>query len=328
MLTTTNFALQVTEATDAISSIPGHLATNFNYLDAHTMTLDTTQTITATKTFTTTLVASGGLNLAAGKKLDLDPSGTAGYMMAETVAGTTFTDSLAGDTVFRESNTGRQHFGTATGAGAAQASMLMVSDTGVGLGRGAKSFGSGTGVLNLTDATTDPTTNPTSGIIIYSSGGRGKLRDNLGNTWNLDGSVLVRAAANITTSVTTNAAALTTPTLAPGTYMFEVNGAWSSSATTTGMKFAMQTSGTSNAMLLNGLVSTGASNASFAGVAISLGTQVGPTTAAVASTLYPVQITGTIVLTAAGNLSLQIASSSAVLTTFAGGSYMKVTRIA
>lgn len=51
MLTTTNFALQYPESTDAISIIPGTLSTSFNYIDAHMATTDTTQTVSGIKNF-------------------------------------------------------------------------------------------------------------------------------------------------------------------------------------------------------------------------------------------------------------------------------------
>jgi hypothetical protein len=292
------------------------------------VTTDTVQTITGTKTFSNLVTASNGLNLASGKKLDFDPTGAAGYMMAEAVSATTFTDSLAGDTVFRESNTGRQHFGPATSGGAAQASMLMISDAGVAIGRGTKSFGSGSGVVNLTDATTAPTANATSGVFIYSAGGRGKVRDGVGNIWNLDGAMVVRLNTAYTNATTTlSSTALTSGTLGAGTYVYEVNGAYSSSATTAGLKAAITATGTVTNMLYTLVASTSAT-ATTSGVATASATSL-PTTPVVVSAIttnWQLQMTGSITLSTAGTITLQAAASGTGTITLPVGCYMVIRR--
>jgi len=60
---------------------------------------------------------------------------------------------------------------------------IDVSTNGVQLFSGSQSLGGGVGVLGFTNATTDPTTNPSNGAILYSSGGVLNIRQSNGTTF-------------------------------------------------------------------------------------------------------------------------------------------------
>ena len=77
-------------------------------------------------------------------------------------------------------------------SGPSWSSHLVVTSAGsVGIGT-TDDFGDGDGVIGIHDAGTNPTTNPTNGVILYSDGGELKVRDAAGNistlsphTWEL-----------------------------------------------------------------------------------------------------------------------------------------------
>lgn len=63
----------------------------------------------------------------------------------------------------------------------------LFATTGVQVGAASATFGGGAGVLGITDATTVPTSNPTGGGILYSTGGAPRWRNPSGDVISLDG---------------------------------------------------------------------------------------------------------------------------------------------
>jgi hypothetical protein len=61
-------------------------------------------------------------------------------------------------------------------SGSTAARKFAITSTGIQLGPTQADHGGGTGVFGIDDASVVPTTNPTNGIVVYSEGGVGKLR--------------------------------------------------------------------------------------------------------------------------------------------------------
>jgi hypothetical protein len=122
--------------------------------------------------------------------------------------------------------------------------------------------------------------------------------------------------------------------LVPGTYVFESNGAYTNSAGNVSTRFAVAFSGTQSSILYNLSVANNPNTNSLANASsfstITAGSAIGPTSSGnTANAVSPYFITGSLVVTATGTLSIQFNVPAGGTTTTAQiGSYLKVTRIA
>lgn len=183
--------------------------------------------------------------------------------------------------------------------------------------------------LALMDATFAPTTTVANQVQIYSSGGRGKVRDSVGNVWNLDSSAYIRltsAYTNTTTSMSTTGLGFTA--VAPGTYAFEINGFYTTSVTTTGLRLQMQLNGGTQTSTTYGVMIGTGTTASANGAAVLISTPLGSVNVSSGATALPFQVTGSIVITVAGTFALYAASGASGTINILTGSYMRLSRIA
>lgn len=114
------------------------------------------------------------LNVPVGGSLTLAVGGSASYglTLTGTNPATFYFGALVGTASFGTNKSG----GTLAITGDAAVTGILVGNTNVQLTSGTASFGSGTGVIGITNATAVPTTNPSGGGILYSDNGALKWR--------------------------------------------------------------------------------------------------------------------------------------------------------
>lgn len=205
--------------------------------------------------------------------------------------------------------------------------IASLSDAGVFSANNVSTSGISTYDTSLVDTTTPGTVAGSSQL--YSVSGRPKVKDGLGNIWNLDSSQLVRVGAALNaTSSTLGTTGITWSGLSAGTYAFEVFGTYQTQTTGTGLQLAVAFSGTQTAMNAGAVFHT-----SQIGVngdsTTSLASKLGAATTGPGASSRPFILTGTIVVTAAGNLDIQYASGAAGnQVTVDVGTFGRLTRIA
>lgn len=193
--------------------------------------------------------------------------------------------------------------------------------------------------IYFTPVTADPTGVPTGLGALFARNGALHYRDAIaGGTVATIGDIILRlgAAASQTptgASTATNAlapAALTFTGYAPGTWVWECEGLYTTSATSLGLRVGAQATGTTGTVSAAAQIATGAAAAgtvNYSG-ATTNNTLLGNAAASGAATPLPFRMTGSFVVTTTGNLVMKFGLSAAGTFNILAGTVLRLARIA
>lgn len=167
---------------------------------------------------------------------------------------------------------------------------------------------------------------PTSASTVYSVSGRPYTKGTDGIEVPLDAVRTYRLAAAATATSTALVAAITTPSLPAGTYAFEVEGFYIAAGAAALRTYI--TAGGTVTTYVAGILQAVTATTMFGATTQTNGSLLGSGTNPTASTLLPVKLSGSVVTSTAGTLTLSVASSAAINMSLQSGTFMRVTRIA
>jgi hypothetical protein len=284
-------------------------------------------TSVATRTGAVTLTAA---DIAAGTF----PAGTFAFTGNVTVGGTLDTTgnlSEAGSRVYSAGNP--PPYPVSSVAGRTGAVTLTAADIAAGSFPGNFAI-SGTLSVNsgLTlQSSAAPSAPASLNAVLYANTNRVYMKDNSGAVWDVANTKGTKAGATVISSVATTAATTTTflsfTSLQAGTYLFEFTGSAGISATTAGIRAAINFTGTTTELHAE-IEAFNAASSPYGEAVVSNNTFAlsGMSNWGTANLVYPVRVFGQVVVTAAGDLQFRFGPSATANLTMRGRA--SLTRIA
>lgn len=327
----------------------GASAVDLDLYRASAGVLQTDNSFTATGTVTSAADVTSGAN-SAGALVQVTNS-TGAPTQANTIStNNSATDKaigvrVSGDTVNRMNILANGHIDWGAGSSTAvdanlyrnavgevktDNSLTVAANLTVG---GAQLLAGGTGVMGVNNASVAPSTTPSGGAVVYGKGGSVKWRGTDGADYQTGSNISFVAAAGVAIP-TTGAVAITglSALLGVGTYLINVNLGYlpgTSAAGTSTFNFVF-TSGTASTTNLNWqFLQQGTTNAvtMAAGSISTITANMGPSpTHALQSASFTV--TGIVVVSVAGTLTMTGVNSAADPIAVSGGSFMELQPIA